>query len=269
MPSRADHAPCSDDLPPEIEASLALDKQKRLARKAAKLAPSATGAAAEPAPAAAPTSSSSRPSIPSAHVSAFLSELGLDTPGLPSSSSDAPPREKAPLKADKVSITSAKERELAQSQREGRKERVRPSIARPTGGATRERERGGGAEKNTERVPEREGAMLPPPNPVRRTSSSTARPATATSRKEGQRAPAPQQQPSSTLDDILALAASPPVATEPLTSSRVLSSSRAANGAPPPSSTATAGASAAAGTDEDRVRAKKAALLAKARAARA
>ncbi|GAA5895071.1 hypothetical protein JCM8208_000105 [Rhodotorula glutinis] len=258
---RAKEDESDDNLPPEIEASLALDKQKRLARKAAKHAPPSSSSTAVPAPSAA---TASRPSIPSAHVSAFLSELGLDTPGMPSSSSDAS-REKAPLKADKVSITSARERDLAQSQRdrerEGKRERVRPSIARPATGG-RERERDGEAGEGKARE-EREGAMLPPPNPVRRTSSSSRTTAPST-HKVAVTVSAPTPPPhkaGSTVQDILALADSPPTASEPLVSSRVLSSSRAVNGAPPPSS--------ATSDNEDRVRAKRAALLAAARSSRA
>ncbi|GAA6047011.1 hypothetical protein JCM3770_004150 [Rhodotorula araucariae] len=232
-----------DDLPPEIETSLALDKQKRLARKVAKHCPSSSTSAPVPAPSAA----ASRPSIPSAHVSAFLSELGLDTPGLPSSSGSG---EKAPLKADRVgtaAITSARERELAA----GRGERTRPSLAPPP---RAEREKDGG----------KEGAMLPPAAPVRRVSSSRA-PRGDRERDGAPRPPRAQQAMSSTLQDILALAASPPVEAQPLISDRaqaqaVLGASRAANGAP----------SAAGGTSEEaRVREKKAALLAKARNGRA
>lgn len=180
------------------------------------------------------------------------------------------PREKAPLKADKASITSARERDLAQSQREGKRERVRPSIARPAA-AGRERERDGESERPAGRAKardERKGAMLPPPNPVRRTSSS-ARTAAPSTRDDDAPVvapvPQPQRKAASTVQDILALADSPPSASEPLVSSRVLSSSRAVNGAPP--STSTAGASATG--NEDRVRAKRAALLAAARSSRA
>ncbi|GAA5924788.1 hypothetical protein JCM3775_005469 [Rhodotorula graminis] len=266
---RAKQDESDDDLPPEIEASLALDKQKRLARKAAKHAPLSSASTAAPAPST--VAAAARPSIPSAHVSAFLSELGLDTPGLPSSSSSDAPREKAPLKADKVSITSARERDLAQSQRdrdrdrEGKRERVRPSIARPAA-AGRERERDGEAEREADKGKardEREGAMLPPPNPVRRTSSSsrTAAPPTRKVAVTVSAPTPPPQKAASAVQDILALADSPPTASEPLVSSRVLGSSRAVNSAPPTSS--------AAADNEDRVRAKRAALLAAARSSRA
>ncbi|KPV75176.1 uncharacterized protein RHOBADRAFT_43663 [Rhodotorula graminis WP1] len=267
---RAKQDESDDDLPPEIEASLALDKQKRLARKAAKHAPLSSASTAAPAPST--VAAAARPSIPSAHVSAFLSELGLDTPGLPSSSSSSDaPREKAPLKADKVSITSARERDLAQSQRdrdrdrEGKRERVRPSIARPAA-AGRERERDGEAEREADKGKardEREGAMLPPPNPVRRTSSSsrTAAPPTRKVAVTVSAPTPPPQKAASAVQDILALADSPPTVSEPLVSSRVLGSSRAVNSAPPTSS--------AAADNEDRVRAKRAALLAAARSSRA
>ncbi|GAA6001096.1 uncharacterized protein JCM10292_006372 [Rhodotorula paludigena] len=260
-----------DDLPPEIEASLALDKQQRIARKGSKHAFATATSAAPSAPSApAPSAPAARPSMPSAKVSAFLSELGLDTPA-------AENDEKAPLRAgDRVrqaAITSTRERDLAQSQ-QGDKPRVRPSLARTTGSAPGDKER------------EREGAMLPPAQPRRtsgssRTSSSTATSSSSRSSSSASSSTAAAPAPSSTLADILALADSPPVSSEPLVSSSataasrtdrehkerpVLGSSRVANDS---RQAATATGKAEALSEEDKVKAKKQALLERARSARA
>ncbi|KAJ8294914.1 hypothetical protein OF846_001983 [Rhodotorula toruloides] len=234
---RLTRAPESDDeLPPEIEASMAVEKQKRLARKTGKTVSPVETAVDAPAK----TSSAPRPSAPSAHVAAFLSDLGLDTPAVEES--------KGALKSEKVRSGTAKEQAAD-------KTRVRVS-----------------SERRAEKEREVDAEMPPPSKPTRRTSSS--RPATSAPPAPISRSTTTNSTSaagtSSALADILSLATSPPVSSEPLVSIKsaipskdkerartVLSSSRMAN--------TDVGRATGGEKEQDRVAAKKQALLERAR----
>lgn len=217
---------------------MAIEKQKRQARKAGKTASPVETAVDAPAK----TSSAPRPSAPSAHVAAFLSDLGLDTPVVEKS--------KSALKSEKVRSGSSKDPAAD-------KARVRLS-----------------SDRRAEKEREVDVEMPPPPKPTRRTSSS--RPATSDPIAPSSRSTTTNltttSGTSSALADILSLATSPPVSSEPLVSTKlaipskdkerprtVLASSRLAN--------ADVRRPAGAEKEQDRVAAKKQALLERARSA--
>ncbi|BGP24260.1 afadin/alpha-actinin-binding family protein [Rhodotorula toruloides] len=241
---RLTRAPESDDeLPLEIEASIAIEKQKRQARKASTRAPPPV-ASVPVTDAPAKAASAPRPSAPSVHVTAFLSDLGLDTPVVEES--------KGALKSEKV--RNGTSQELAAD-----KARVRSS-----------------GEQRTEKERAVDAEMPPPTKPTRRTSfsrSPTFAPGIPSSRSASAMSTI-SSGASSALDNILALATSPPVSSEPLVSTKaagsakdkersrsILASSRLVN--------ADVGQALDGETEQDRVAAKKQALLERARSASA
>ncbi|BGP15757.1 hypothetical protein JCM10213_007947 [Rhodosporidiobolus nylandii] len=243
-----------DALPSDVAATLAAQKAAKKAATASKRAPAPPPPAAA---AAASASSAPRPSEPpSASVAAFLSELGLDTPAAPAEALVSERvRQERQARFEKVTGSVERMREK-KAVGEAPKERVRASIARssiarppaPAGGAD-------GASSSSSSTRRTSASSRPSP------SSSSSTPTSSAS--------APSS--SSTLSSILALADSPPVASDPLVSKKVLAASAAVNSAPSSSSSSASakGKEKVSQSDADRVRAKKEALLARARAGRA
>ncbi|GAA6027688.1 hypothetical protein JCM8097_007983 [Rhodosporidiobolus ruineniae] len=243
-----------DSVPAPIAAALAAQKTSKRSSK-----PSTTTSSSSSRPAPPPASTAPRPSEPpSAGVAAFLSELGLDTPAVPAET----------LVSDKV-----RERQ----RREVEKEKERARFGGVTGSVERQRE------KRAVEFATRPSVAL-----TRRTTSGSgagsSRPASSSAPSSSSSSPASNAPSSATqssaLSSILALADSPPVSSQPLVSSRekkVLAASSAVN-------SAVAGRGADKGktvekdpsrerkdggmSEMDKVKAKKAALLERARAAR-
>ncbi|GAA5885744.1 hypothetical protein JCM6882_007551 [Rhodosporidiobolus microsporus] len=254
-----------DSVPAELAAQLAAQKAARLAAKEAKkqrAAPAPISAPAPPVPSS--STAAPRPSEPpSASVAAFLSELGLDTPAVasePLTSAAAAKARQARFEQVTGSVEKAREKKAVQLEGVGGRERERPSIARAPSAGSSKRLEGGEAPRRTSgsRVPF-SSSFLPKPA----SSSSVALSPPTTS--------------SSTLSSILSLSDSPPVASDTLVSTaaaatekkKVLKPSSAGNGAAVPAVSQAKDKEAEKTDDLEKVRAKKAALLARARAARA
>ncbi|GAA5830826.1 hypothetical protein JCM11251_001089 [Rhodosporidiobolus azoricus] len=248
-----------DSIPAELAAQIAAQKAARVAAKASKKARAAPPppeiAAAPPAPSA---TSAPRPSEPpSASVAAFLSELGLDTPAVanePLMGAAAAKARQARFEQVTGSVEKAREKKAVQLEGATPTQPTRPSAGRASYSLS--------TSEVTRKASGLSSSRLP--------SSSSSAPKPPSSSTSASAAPA---QPSSTLSSILALGDSPPMASEPLVSARVGDNEKVLK----PSSAANAGSAPAKEKDKaraklddlDEIKAKKAALLERARAARA
>ncbi|POY74251.1 hypothetical protein BMF94_2689 [Rhodotorula taiwanensis] len=165
------------------------------------------------------SSRAARPSAPSAHVASFFADLGLDTP--------AGEKEKVPLRSEKPARQErdsdsrrreARSREASAADKKSPEQEVEGAMLPPSRTSRITGTRPVSASSSRTSVA---SSILAPSSrtPAEANSASSSRPR---SRQSVEAPPASTRPgPSSTLQDILALADSPPVTTEPLVSTAV------------------------------------------------